>query len=91
MYHILLYKTIDNYIERRAPYRDAHLALAREAEKRGQLIMAGALADPVDGALLVFKGDRSVAEAFAEQDPYVRNGLITEWSVRSWTVVIGNK
>ena len=90
MFYILFYKTVDNYIEKRAPYREEHLAYARAAHQRGALVMAGALAEPADGAVLVFKGEGpSVAEDFAKDDPYVKNGLITEWQVRPWTVVIG--
>ncbi|MFN3916679.1 MAG: YciI-like protein [Flavobacteriales bacterium] len=90
MYYILFYKTVDDYLERRTQYRAEHLALAQEALKDGELVMAGALAEPTDGAVLVVKGDSpQVAEKFAQNDPYVVNGLITEWSVRSWTVVIG--
>ena len=90
MHYILYYKTIDGYIEKRAPHRAAHLAVARAAHERGELLMAGALADPADAAVLVFKGaGPEIAEDFARQDPYVRNGLIREWSVRPWTVVIG--
>ena len=91
MYYILFYKTIKNYIEKRAEYRDEHLALAQRASKEGTLIMAGALSDPADGAVLIFKGESpAVAEKFAKNDPYVKNGLITEWKIRPWTVVIGN-
>lgn len=90
MYFILFYKTVENYIERRAPYRAEHLKMAREAADSGQLVMGGALADPADGAVIVFRGDGpEAAEAFAKNDPYVKNGLIREWSVRPWTVVIG--
>lgn len=92
MYFILFYKTVSNYVERRAPFRDEHLRLAREARAKGDIVMAGALADPADGAVLVFKGESAkVAEDFAKNDPYVKNGLITEWYVRSWTVVVGNE
>ena len=90
MYYLLVYDVVDDYIERRAAFRDAHLTLAREAHARGELVMAGALADPADGAVLVFKADNpTVAERFAESDPYVRNGLGTGWRVRTWTVVLG--
>ena len=90
MYYLLIYKTVDNYIERRKPFREEHLVLAQSAYDNGTLVMAGALADPADGAVLVFKGESvEVAEEFAKNDPYVKNGLITEWSVRPWTVVIG--
>jgi len=90
VYYILFYKTVENYVERRVPYREKHLAYANAAHARGDLIMAGALAEPADSAVLLFKGDGpSVAEEFAKHDPYVINRLITEWKVRPWTVVIG--
>lgn len=92
MYYILFYKTVDNYVERRKPFRDEHLKLAMEAYNNGSIVLAGALADPADEAVLVFKGDSpAVAEAFALNDPYVKNGLISEWTVRPWTVVIGGE
>jgi uncharacterized protein YciI len=90
MYYLLLYDVVDDYVERRAPFREAHLNLAREAQERGELLLGGALAAPVDGAVLLFAGDGpSVAARFAENDPYVQNGLVTRWRVREWTVVIG--
>jgi uncharacterized protein YciI len=90
MFYILFYKTVENYIERRAPYREQHLKLVEEAHERGELVMAGALSEPADSAILVFKGESaSVAEAFVHRDPYVKNGLITEWQVRPWNVVVG--
>lgn len=92
MYYILFYKTIEDYIEKRELYRDEHLKLAELARKKGTLIMAGALADPADGAVLIFRGDSAeVAESFAANDPYVKNGLIADWNVRPWTVVIGDQ
>ncbi len=90
MYYVLFYKTVDNYVEKRAPYREEHLAYANAAYDRGELVIAGALDEPADGAVLVFKGESSaVAEDFAKNDPYVRAGLISEWNVRPWTVVVG--
>ena len=91
-YYALFYDVVDDFIVRRAAYRDEHLRLAREAHARGELVLAGALADPADGALLVFQGESScVAETFARQDPYAKNGLVTKWKVRNWTVVVGNE
>jgi uncharacterized protein YciI len=90
MYVALIYEVVDDYLERRGAFRAEHLALARAATERGELVLAGAYADPPDGALLVFEGpDRSVAERFAAADPYVQNGLVTRWRVREWTVVVG--
>jgi len=91
-YYALFYEAVNDFIARRGAYRDEHLRLARDARARGELVLAGALADPADGALLIFQGDsNAVAEAFARQDPYVKNGLITNWRVRNWTVVVGNE
>lgn len=81
---------MDDYLDRRPAFRDAHLGLARDAQARGELILAGAFADPADGAALVFRvDDLAVVEGFAQNDPYVQNGLVTKWRVRPWTVVVG--
>jgi uncharacterized protein len=88
-YFALIYEVVSDMADRRTPYRPEHLRLAREAEARGEMVMAGALGEPA-GALLVFRGaDRTVAEAFATSDPYVTAGLVTRWTVRPWTVVVG--
>jgi uncharacterized protein YciI len=90
MHYLLFYDVVDGYTEKRVPFRAAHLAHARQAVARGELVLGGALANPADGALLLFKGaSPRVAEAFAEADPYVRNGLIKSWRVREWTTVVG--
>ena len=86
----LLYDVVSNFVERRMPFREAHLQRVRDANASGVLLLAGALGDPPDGALLVFRGDSpAVAEEFARTDPYVIEGLVTGWRVRPWTVVIG--
>jgi uncharacterized protein YciI len=91
MKHFLLfYEVAPDYLERRPQFREQHLRLAWEAAERGEIIVAGALADPPGGAVLMFAGDdRSVAEEFARSDPYVRNGLVERWHVREWTTVVG--
>jgi uncharacterized protein YciI len=87
---LLFYDVVADYVERRAAFRAGHLALARAASERGELVLGGALADPVDGAVLLFRGDSpAVAERFAAADPYVTNGLVTRWRVRPWTTVVG--
>ena len=92
MYFILFYTTAEDYLERRTQYREEHLAYARAAQERGALVIAGALADPPDMAVLVFRADSpAVAEEFARNDVYVRNGVVTGWKVRPWTVVIGGQ
>jgi uncharacterized protein YciI len=88
----LTYDVVPDFITRRAAHREAHLRLIREAHGRGVLMLAGALGDPPDGALLVFRSEsESAAEAFAQADPYVIGGLVTAWRVRPWHVVIGDE
>jgi uncharacterized protein len=88
-YYLLVYHVVEDYVVRRAPFREEHLRLARQAHDRGELILGGALADPVDKALLVFHCNSPAAiETFVQNDPYVQNGLVTQWEIRPWTVAI---
>ena len=88
--HLLLeYALVPDYLERRAALREEHLALVRAAHERGELLLAGALPDPFDRALLVWTAPREVVEQFAQADPYVRHGLVSAWTVREWNVVVG--
>ena len=67
-----------------------HLEKAWASSARGELVLGGALANPADGAVLLFKGDTpAVAENFAKADPYVTSGLVKRWHVREWTTVAG--
>jgi hypothetical protein len=91
-YYALIYETADDYVARRAEFRELHLRMAREVRERGELVLAGAFDDPVDRALLVFRADdKSKVEEFARKDPYVVNGLVKKWEVRPWKVVVGHE
>lgn len=91
MHYLLFYDVGLDYVQRRGEFRGLHLKLAWEAAERGELVLGGTYADPVDGALLLFQGDSpEVATRFAEADPYVRNGLVQRWQVRAWTTVAGD-
>ena len=91
-YYALFYDVVDDFVSRRSPYRNDHLRLVQEAHQRGELLLAGALSDPADRALLVFRVPaKTVVEDFARNDPYIINGLVTRWEVRPWTVVVGNQ
>lgn len=87
---LLIYDLADDYLERRPAFRDVHLAAAWAAVERGELLLGGALSDPVDRAMLLFQGDSAaVAENFARVDPYVTGGLVVRWHVRPWLTVAG--
>jgi uncharacterized protein YciI len=90
VHYLLFYDVVDNYAEKRAAFRKDHIAHAKAAVARGDLVLGGAFANPVDGTVLLFKGTSpAVAESFAKADPYVANGLVTTWRVREWTTVVG--
>jgi uncharacterized protein len=90
MHYLLFYDYVPDILDRRGPFRLPHLNYARAAQRRGELVLGGAYAEPVDGAALLFKADSpAVPEAFAKGDPYVTGGLVTNWRVRQWSTVIG--
>jgi uncharacterized protein YciI len=92
VYYVLHYELAADYLERRPAFRAEHLELAGKAHQRGELLLAGAYADPPDGAALVFRAaDDSAVRDFVAGDPYVREGLVTRWTIREWTVVIGQQ
>jgi uncharacterized protein len=93
MKHFLLFYDVgESFIAQRAHYRARHLEYAWAASQRGELVLAGALADPPDGAVLLFRGETAdAAKRFAEHDPYVTSGLVTRWRVREWTTVVGEQ
>lgn len=87
--HVLLYSYVNDVLTLRQPYRALHLEKAQQSAARGELLLGGALSDPVDGALLVFAGGHNVAERFADCDPYVQHGIVQSWTVREWSAVAG--
>ena len=90
MHYLLIYELAPDYLQRRATLRQEHLTLAWQAHERGELLLGGALTEPVDEAVLLFSGvSAAAAEKFALADPYVRHGLVARWRVRPWTTVIG--
>ncbi len=90
MHYLLFYDYVRDYETRRAPLRPPHLAHAKESIARGELLLAGTLTEPVDGAVFFFSAaSPAVVESFAQHDPYVLNGLVTRWRVRGWNTVVG--
>lgn len=92
MHYLLIYELEPDYLERRGEFRTEHLSMAWKAAEADELLLGGALQDPVDKAVLLFQGNSpKVAEKFAKNDPYVKNGLVTSWEVRPWTTVVGDQ
>jgi uncharacterized protein YciI len=90
VHYLLIYETAPDYLLRRAEFREAHLRLAWQAVDRGELVLGGAVGEPVESALLLFDcASPEIPAAFAQSDPYVLNGLVTSWKVRPWRTVAG--
>jgi uncharacterized protein YciI len=90
MHYLLFYEYVSDYLARREQFRTEHLTLAWQSHARGELVLGGAVAEPMDGAVLLFQADSpQVVEAFVTADPYVRDGLVTQWRVRPWHTVVG--
>ncbi|GGZ42430.1 hypothetical protein GCM10007049_39390 [Echinicola pacifica] len=91
-YYILSYQTAPDYMLRREAFRAAHLDHVKHYQAQGLLLMAGALMDPADKAVLIFKAeDSTIPEDFAKNDPYVLHSVVSSWEVRAWNVVVGGE
>lgn len=86
---LLVYDLAPDYLQRRGALRDEHLALAWKAVDAGELVLGGAVDEPVDHAFLLFRGSRDAALRFAAADPYVKQGLVKAFRVRQWHTVVG--
>lgn len=87
-HHLLLYEYVQDILERRGPYREAHLERIAAEKRAGRVVMAGAVGDPPNGGAFVFKGaGRDEIERFVRDDPYVQAGLVTSWRLEPWKLV----
>ncbi len=92
MHYFLSYTYVDDFLEKRAPFREEHLSLARAVHQGGALKLAGAFIEAPYGAVLIFSGEEpSAPEEFVKNDPYVKNGLVKEWEIRPLKVVFGGE
>jgi uncharacterized protein len=90
MHYLLTYDLAPDYLARRPEFRAEHLTLAWKLVERGEMVLGGAVGDPVESALLVFRCDTpDVPTEFARNDPYVKNGLVRQWKVKPWNTVVG--
>jgi uncharacterized protein YciI len=86
---VLIYEFGEDFLTRRVAFREEHLAWARAAAARGEVVLGGRLSDEASGMLLFKVESGVVAEEFARRDPYVVNGVVVRWRVREWITVVG--
>ena len=91
MKHVLLfYEVTPDYLDRRAEHRSAHLAHAWAAHERGEILLAGALADPRVARRCCLRRKQRRGRDLRPGGSYIANGLVARWHVREWTTMVGN-
>ena len=89
--YLLKYEYIPDVLEKRGPYREGHIGLAKKMIAEGTCLSGGPTGEPnmevPTGALFVFT-ELEAAELYAKEDPYVQNGIVTSHSIEEWNVVV---
>jgi uncharacterized protein YciI len=90
--YVLQYELVPNMQEQRASYRAAHLAHVQKQIERGNLILGGSVDNPPSGALSIWRNmSRDDMEQYALQDPYVINGCVSKYTIKSYMAVAGDE
>ncbi len=89
--YVLQYEYVENALEKRAPYREDHLAVFGKQVQNGNVVIGGAINHPPTGALTVFRNlTPNDIEQFVQQDPYVINGIVTKYTIKPYIAVTGD-
>jgi uncharacterized protein YciI len=77
----------ENVMEKRTPYREAHLAGLETQKAAGTLITLG----PTQDSTMVFgiyeADNQATVQALVEADPYWINGIWTDYNIKEWIQV----
>ena len=84
MKYALFYQSADNVAARAPAHFPAHRARYLEFHARGTLLMLGIFANPQDEGSMAIFTTRAAAEEFAQNDPFVLNGVVRSWQIREW-------
>lgn len=89
--YLLRYDYIPDVLEKRGPYREGHLNLAKELIAEGTCLSGGPTGEVgmevPSGALFIFTTS-DAAKLFVDKDPYVSGGIVTGHSIEEWNVVV---
>ena len=89
-YLLLTLDYVEDILEKRDPYRAEHIAGAKAQEAAGKCVLAGALQNPTDKGVFVFKDcDEAYVKNFVESDAYYKAGLVPSYTIRPWMIVVG--
>jgi uncharacterized protein YciI len=88
MKYVMTYRAADDFLPLAQQHYPAHAERVQVFAGRGELLMVGTFDEPMDGAAMGVFTTREAAEEFIAGDPFVRNGVVAEWSVRAWNEVL---
>jgi len=89
--YVLQYDYVADAFEKRKPHREAHLAFISKQVENGNVVLAGAVGNPPTGGLLIFRNlSSNDIEQFAQQDPYVTNGVVKKYTIEPYMAVTGD-
>lgn len=74
----------ENVLEKRAPFRDAHLAGLAQQKASGVLVTLGPTKDAERVFGIYEAEDEAAVKALVESDPYWKNGIWTSYEIREW-------
>jgi uncharacterized protein YciI len=74
----------ENVLEKREPYRQAHLDCLAKQKESGVLITIGPTKDVTKVFGIYDAEDEATVRQLIESDPYWQNGIWTEYQVKEW-------
>lgn len=74
----------DNVVEKRAPYRQAHLDGLSDQKRSGVLVTIGPTQDLSMFFAIYDVESEAAARALIESDPYWKHDIWTEYFVKEW-------
>lgn len=87
--YVLFGSYCENVVERRAPYREAHLAGLQQQKAEGVLVTLGPTQDLTKVFGIYDAPDEATVRNLVESDPYWQNGIWTEYEIKEWIQAIG--
>ena len=78
----------EGVLEKRVPYRQAHLDGLTQQKESGVLVTIGPTADITKVFAIYNAPDEATVRQLVEQDPYWQHGIWTEYAVKEWIQAI---
>ncbi len=89
--YALQYEYVADVLEKRKPYREAHLNHIGKQVENGNVILGGAVGNPPTEALIILRNlSSNDVEQFVQDDPYVINGIVMKYTIRPYIAVVGD-